>query len=196
MRGVCLNRKLHTPDLRVYDDFLANPESVRNRGLRAKYGNYRGKDGELYKRVHEGVIPEVVESINYAMGREVDLLGMGYRLNYNGELPNHSIHSDLGWGTYASVVYLSTPPLGEYSGTAFWQHHTGWDRCRKGEETVLVDVLQDWDCPDAWEQLAFVPSEFNRAVIYRSELFHSRWPFAAYGTGPDDGRLIVVAFFN
>lgn len=187
---------LHTPDLRVYDEFLQNPESVRSRGLRAKYGTFIGKDGEKYKRVCDVVVPEVVESLNYAMGREVELLGMGYRLNYNKELPNHSIHSDIGWGTYASVTYLSNPPDGEQSGTAFWKHFTGWDRCRKGEETVLTDVIQDWDTPQAWEQVAFVPSAFNRSVIYRSELFHSRWPFAAYGSGPDDGRLIVVSFFN
>lgn len=188
--------QLHTPDIRVYDEFLENPESVRNRGLRAKYGSYAGKDGELYKRVCSVTIPEVQDSLNRAMGRNVTLLGMGYRLNYGGELPNHSIHSDIGWGTYAAVVYLSTPPEFEYSGTAFWKHHTSWDRCRQGEETVLIDVINDGNTPEAWTQTAFIPSLFNRAVIYRSELFHSRWPFAAYGTGPDDGRLIVVAFFN
>lgn len=189
-------KQLHTPDLRVYDEFLPNPDSVRCRGLRAKYSNYLGKDGEMYKRVCDMEVPEVVEAINTAMGREVEMLGMGYRLNYNNELPNHSIHSDIGWGTYAAVVYLSTAPDGEYSGTAFWKHHTGWDRCRAGEESVLTDVINDWDNEDAWEQTVFVPSVFNRAVIYRSELFHSRFPFAAYGSGPDDGRLIVVAFFN
>jgi hypothetical protein len=187
---------LHAPDLRVYDNFLDNPHSVRSRGLRAKYGNLLGQDGEMYKRVCDCTIPEVVDALNAAMGRPIELLGMGYRLNYAGELPNHAIHSDLGWGTYAAVVYLSEPPFDQYSGTAFWRHHTGWDRCRKGEESVLVDVLNDWDNKEAWEQTAFVPSAFNRAAIYRSELFHSRWPFAAYGSGPDDGRLIVVAFFN
>lgn len=191
-----MNNILHTPDLRVYDTFLDNPDSIRSRGIRAKYGNYIGKDGEVYKRVCNITIPEVVDALQNAMGRPIDLLGMGYRLNYAGELPNHSIHSDIGWGTYAAVVYLSEPVSPEFSGTAFWQHHTGWDRCRVGEESVLVDVLQDWDNEAAWEQTAFVPSVFNRAIIYRSELFHSRWPFVAYGSSPDDGRLIVVAFFN
>lgn len=188
--------ELHTPDLRVYDEFLDNPNSVRNRGLRAKYGNYLGKDGEMYKRVSNQTIPEVVDALNKAMGRPIELLGMGYRLNYAGELPNHAIHSDLGWGTYAAVVYLSEPADHEHSGTAFWKHWTGHDRCRVGEESVLVDVLADWDKIEAWEQTAFVPGKFNRAAIYRSELFHSRWPFAAYGSSPDDGRLIAVAFFN
>jgi len=191
-----MKTELHTPDLRVYDDFLENPQSVRSRGLRAKYGNYLGKDGEMYKRVSNETIPEVVDALQKAMGRPIELLGMGYRLNYKGELPNHAIHSDLGWGTYAAVVYLSSPPDEQFSGTAFWQHWTGWDRVKKGEETVLVDVINDWDKVEAWEQTAFVSSKFNRATIYRSELFHSRWPFAAYGNSPDNGRLIVVAFFN
>lgn len=191
-----MKTELHTPDLRVYDEFLSNPHSIRSRGLRAKYGNYLGKDGEMYKRVSNETIPEVVDALQTAMGRPIELLGMGYRLNYAGELPNHAIHSDLGWGTYAAVVYLSSPPDEQFSGTAFWQHHTGWDRVKKGEETVLIDVINDWDKVEAWEQTAFVASKFNRAAIYRSELFHSRWPFAAYGNSPDDGRLIVVAFFN
>lgn len=191
-----MNNILHTPDLRVYDDFLPNPESVRSRGIRAKYGNKLGKDGEIYKRVADVVVPEVVDGLQTAMGRPIELLGMGYRLNYDGEMPNHAIHADLGWGTYAAVVYLSKPPSGKYSGTAFWQHHTGHDRVKQGEAEVLKDVLKDWDNPLAWEQTAFVPTNYNRAVIYRSELFHSRWPFTGYGSSPDDGRLIVVAFYN
>lgn len=188
--------KLHTPDLRVYDDFLPNPDSVRNRGIRARFRNFLGKDGELYKRVSDKPIGEVIIALEEAMGREIELLGMGYRLNYDGEMPNHAIHSDLGWGTYAAVVYLSDPPRGRSSGTAFWRHHSGYDRIRPGDDDVLREVFTDWDMPEAWEQTTFVPSAYNRGIIYRSELFHSRWPFEAYGTSPDDGRLIVVAFFN
>jgi hypothetical protein len=33
-------------------------------------------------------------------------------------------------------------------------------------------------------------------VIYESALFHSRWPFAAFGKGFSDGRLIACAFFT
>lgn len=187
---------LHTPDLRVYDDFLDNPNSVRNRGLRAKYGDYAGKDGEIYKRVSSEVIEEVVDGLNKAMGRPIELLGMGYRLNYGGEMPNHAIHSDLGWGTYAAVLYLSTNPSGEANGTAFWRHNTGSDRIKAGDTDVLKNVSEDWDNAEAWTQTNFVQAVFNRCIVYRSELFHSRWPFAAYGSGRDDGRLIVVAFFN
>lgn len=187
---------LHTPDLRIYDDFLPNPEDIRYKGLKAKYGNKLEKDGEVYKRVADVVIPEVVDALNTAMGRPIELLGMGYRLNYAKEMPNHAIHADLGWGTYASVTYLSNPPSGQYSGTAFWQHHTGHERVKQGEAEVLKDVLKDWDNPLAWDQTAFVPSKYNRSIIYRSELFHSRWPFTGYGTSPEDGRLIVVSFFN
>lgn len=187
---------LHTPDLRIYDDFLESPDDTRSKGLKAKFGNKVERDGEVYKRVADQVLPEVVDALNTAMGRPIELLGMGWRLNYEKEMPNHAIHADLGWGTYASVVYLSTPPDWQYSGTAFWEHHTGHDRVKQGEENVLKDVINDWDNPLAWNQTAFVPSKFNRGIIYRSELFHSRWPFAGYGSSPEDGRLIVVSFFN
>lgn len=57
-------------------------------------------------------------------------------------------------------------------------------------------VRHDWNDEAAWEQAALVPIRFNRAVVYESALFHSRYPFAAFGTGPEDGRLIAVAFFT
>lgn len=191
-----MEAQLVTPDLRVYDGFLNNPDSVRNRGIRAKYTNYSAPDGEIYKRVAPGAIEEVVDGLNEAMGRPISLLMMGYRLNYAGEKPNKAIHADTGWGTYASVLFLNEPPSGRTSGTAFWEHHTGHSRIRDGELNVLKDVVADYDNAAAWEQTAFVNAKYNRCLIYRSELFHSRWPFEAFGSSPDDGRLIVVSFFN
>lgn len=38
--------------------------------------------------------------------------------------------------------------------------------------------------------------QLGRLVIYESALFHSRWPFEAFGTDPESGRLIAVAFFT
>jgi len=174
----------------VIDNFLPNPCRVRREALRADYIDWPGPDGEVYKRICITEIPGVREGIRKAIGREPDILGMGYRLNFNEELPNAAIHSDIGWGTHALVLYLSHG----CGGTALWRHNaTGAERF---EPAIFEDVRHDWDEPGKWTQVGLCEQQFNRGVIYESALFHSRWPFEAAGTTPETGRLIAVAFFN
>ena len=180
-------------ELAVVDSFLADPLTVREAGLAAPYVDWPGPDGETYKRVYLTNVPGVQDAIEQAMGRPVDMLGMGYRLNFGGELPNAAIHSDMGWGTHALVLYLSDG----IGGTAFWRHkETGAARMEPGDMDLYERVHNDWDDESKWDMVELARIQFNRAILYESALFHSRYPFAAFGTGYQDGRLIVVAFFN
>lgn len=176
----------------VIDDFLPDAQAARQHALEAAYIDWQGYDGEVYKRVSLTEVPGLLERIEAVMG-PVDLLGMGYRLNFNGELPNAAIHSDLGWGTHALVLYLSE---GE-GGTAFWRHKaTNTTRIDAGQHDLLEVIQHDWDDVSKWEQIGMCPMKLNRAVIYEGANYHSRYPFAAFGTGPEDGRLVAVAFFT
>ena len=176
----------------VYDDFLPDASTVREIALAAPYFDYPAHDGEVYKRIWIGQVPGLQEAIEAKVG-PVEMLGMGYRLNYAGELPNAAIHSDLGWGTHALVLYLSEGP----GGTAFWTHRASGARTiYVGDHDLFAKVKDDWNDESKWDQRELVAMKFNRALIYRSALFHSRYPFEAFGTTPDDGRLIAVAFFN
>ena len=178
--------------LLVIDDFLPDPHAVRAAGLAAPYIDWPGYDGEVYKRVALVDVPGLREGIERAMG-PVQMLGMGYRLNFGGELPNAAIHSDLGWGTHAAVLYLSD---GE-GGTAFWRHRaTGAHRIDPGDVDLFERVRHDWNDADRWEQTGIVPMKLGRCAIYESALFHSRWPFAAFGNTLETGRLVGVAFFT
>lgn len=178
--------------IRVYDDFLPNPQGVRTEALAADYIDWQGYDGEVYKRICITEVPGLRERIEEAMG-PVEMLGMGYRLNFGGEMPNAAIHSDMGWGTHAAVVYLSE---GE-GGTAFWRHKaTGEQRIEAGNVPLFERVKDHWNDESQWEQHRIVPMKLNRALIYESALFHSRYPFAAFGDSPETGRLIAVAFFT
>lgn len=174
--------------MRVIDGFL----DAREDALRSEFSDFDAPDGETYRRVCIKEVPGLREAIERAVG-PVDMLGMGYRLNYAGELPNTAIHSDLGWGTYAAVVYLCDGP----GGTAFWRHKgTGAERINHGDGELLAQVQGDWDQPDRWEMTGLAEMKLGRGVIYESALFHSRWPFEAFGDSPETGRLIAVAFFN
>ncbi|WP_101927031.1 MULTISPECIES: DUF6445 family protein [Luteimonas] len=174
----------------MIDSFL--PASVRQAGLRAQFVDWPGPDGEVYKRVALVEVPGLYAAIEAACG-PFDMHGMGYRLNFGGELPNHSIHSDMGWGTHACVVYLSEG----MGGTAFWRHKaTGAERIDPGDVDLYDQIKDDWNDESKWEMTELVEMKQGRGLVYESARFHSRYPFAAFGTGPTDGRLIAIAFFS
>lgn len=176
----------------VIDDFHPMPYELRQHALAQVYEDWPGPDGEVYKRICKMEIPGVRWIIERVMGK-VEMLGMAYRLNFNNEVPNAAIHSDMGWGTHALVLYLSEGP----SGTAFWKHKdTSADYIAPGDVWLFEQVCNDWNNLDKWEQRKFVEMKFNRGLIYESALFHSRFPFEAFGSDEESGRLIVVAFFT
>lgn len=179
-------------ELALFEQFLPDAEAVRDKGINCAYQDWLAPDGEVYKRICQTDIPSLRQGIERVMG-PVDMLGMGFRLNYRGELPNNAIHSDLGWGTHALVLYLHEGP----SGTAFWTHRaTGTNKIHSGQIDLFEKIKNDWNDESAWEMRNYVESKFNRAIIYESKYFHSRYPFEAYGSDPTTGRLIAVAFFT
>lgn len=179
-------------DIIEVDNFLQYPDAVRQDALQSSFLDWEGFDGQVYKRVCSKEVPGLRLSLEAAIG-PVKVLGMGYRLNYEGEEPNQAIHSDMGWGTHALVLYLTE---GE-GGTAFWEHMaTGTTEIQAGDNQLYQKINGDWDQQDKWAQYYMTGMKYNRAVIYRSALFHSRYPFQAFGSTPETGRLIAVAFFN
>lgn len=176
----------------VVDGFLPNPSRVRRESLASEFVDWDGPDGERYKRICITEVPGLQDGIERVMG-PVDVLGMGYRLNFGGELPNAAVHSDIGWGTHAMVLYLCDGP----TSTMFWKHKaTGAYRLNKGDLELFEKLRHDWNDEVKWESQRFVPCRFNRGLIYESSLFHSRYPFEAFGSDPATGRLIAVAFFT
>jgi hypothetical protein len=174
------------------DNFHPFPEKLRELALQQQFIDWMGPDGEVYKRVAILEIPGIRDMIEGLFG-PVDMHGMAFRLNYNEEEPNAAIHSDLGWGTHALVHYLCE---GE-GGTAFWRHkESGSVRIDTGDNWLFEKVVRDWNDELKWSMREMHHVKFNRALIYESALFHSRYPFKAFGDSPETGRLIVVAFFT
>lgn len=176
----------------VIDDFFPDFERVRKHAMLSEFYDWWAPDGELYKRITMLHVPDMLDTLTNNVGG-IRILSSGYRLNYKGELPNQAIHSDLGFGTHVVVVYLSEGN----SGTAFWEHSaTGLTELNYGEVDQFESVKNDFGASDLWTQRTVIPTKNNRAVIYKSNLFHSRFPFEAFGSTPEDGRLIAIAFFN
>lgn len=180
------------PGVIVIDDFLPEFDRVREHAKLSHFYDWKASDDVVYKRVSILHIPGMLDTLTeYLGGVKISL--MGYRLNYAGEEPNQSIHADLGFATHVALVYLNEGN----SGTAFWQHkETGAVEIWYGQTELFQQINADFEQPEAWEQRLVVPAKKNRAVIYKNNLFHSRYPFEAFGSTPDDGRLIALAFFS
>lgn len=186
--------------IRVIDDFLNTGSFVllREKAINAQYVDWAGPDRQVYKRIsildeNEELYMDVKRAISFEFEMiPINMLGMAFRLNYEGEPPNQAIHTDVGWGTHALVLYLNDGP----SGTAFWRHESGAERLGHNDFLTYAKVMNDWTKESKWEVTSNVLMKANRAVIYESELFHSRYPFEAFGSTPEDGRLILVAFFT
>lgn len=157
--------------MKIIDNFLDNPEYYRSKALLGNFQNLKAFDGQTYDRVQPYEIKEVESKLENIFG-SVFWLGGGFRLNFGRELPNNGRHVDVGWGTHALVLYLSSGNV-EPTGTAFWTDTT--------EDAKMVDLCLE---------------RFNRCVVYRSDQPHSRWPLEAYGDCPENGRLIYVGFFS
>lgn len=176
----------------IVDDFSPIAPFLRADALKSDFIDWEGQDGEVYRRVCIKTIPGIQERIERIFG-PVNMFGMGYRLNHSNEPPNAAIHSDLGWGTHAMVLYLCDGP----GGTALWRHKaTGLETLLPGQVAEWHAVRGDWNDASAWEQTAMVELRFNRAVMYEGSYFHSRWPFEAFGHDAETGRLTAVAFFT
>jgi hypothetical protein len=57
-------------------------------------------------------------------------------------------------------------------------------------------MTAEWKKLEPWCTQGFVPMQFNRFITYPTSLFHSRFPFEAFGNGPEDGRLIWICFYD
>lgn len=120
-----------------------------------------------------------------------------YRLGTPENEPTTFIHADQNCAQWACVLYLN-PPNQCHGGTAFWKHKaTGLEALPAGRiEEFYQSINQDGNDPASWEMTGLVGMKYNRAVLYNSQMFHSRYPEQGWGTGPSDGRLIWTAFFN
>lgn len=176
------------------DNFLPETpiKNLRQQALSADYQDWEGPDHIVYKRISVVDIPEIRDRLAEIYG-EVDVLGMAFRADQEGNRTTQSIHTDVGWGTHALVLYLTDGD----SGTAFWKHKaSGRIEMPTHDIDAYIDTRKDWLDESKWEIYDEVEMKFNRAALYKSQLFHSRWPFEGFGTCLEDCRLVLVAFFT
>ena len=194
-----------TDPVKQFEDFTSDAAEVRAAVIAGGFSTQQGPDGAMYTGISQHAVPHWFTKISKLIGKEITPRLSCFRLNLAGELPHSWVHSDDICATHASVLYLNLPNQCT-GGTAFWRHKSrGIDRLpskaeltARGEDAdkFYRSMEQEWKSLEHWELVDLVPMRFNRFATYPTSLFHSRFPFEAFGQGPEDGRLIWICFYD
>ncbi|MEI8050640.1 MAG: DUF6445 family protein [Actinomycetes bacterium] len=201
-----------TPEVLVVDDFLKNPDEVREIALSQTYV----ARPEYFKglRTDERFLwPNLREEFSRLLGLEVtDWL----KHEANGVFQQTMMGDSLVWHSdrqdYAAAIYLNPdgPPSG---GTSFWRDKR-WG-CRRfpdqakeiqriADPAVLAEANtkmrepENLSSPENWELIESVAGLYNRLVIWDAKLVHSATSYEGFTAADQPGsqRLVQLFFFG
>ena len=192
------------PTIFVRDEFLPDPDHTRQHALSHPFNTVEF-DGHKYAGIGQEVDATPELYLRILMG-EIKIRMSFYRLSPGDDIPTAWIHCDPSCGEYAGVLYLSEPPTDLQTGTAFWRHRsTDLERIPYGSDLERLNLepedfealmMRDANNEKRWKLNTLIAHKFNRLVIYRAELFHSRFPYRSFGENKQQSRLIWVCFFD
>ncbi len=196
------------PSLLILDDFLSDPLTARRAALALDYdasfkrGNYpghisttplaiQGLDARISDIIRAPVEPAPGTSHNHC------------RITLKGDKGRSGVHIDPAF--YSGILYLSLPEHCK-GGTEFFRHkRTGLERVPNDPVEVtkagyadingLIEDVVNRDTMNKakWERTMLIPMRFNRLILFSPWLFHNSG--AAFGTSPENGRLVHLMFF-
>lgn len=188
-----------------FKNFLPDAAAYRETLLSQPFYDIRHSDGETYKHISVRPPEEIAPHLSARLKKMVTVdLSLG-RINFSGEQPNNSIHTDDAFSEFAYILYLNLPEQCQ-GGTAFWRHRRyGWEQFPEGKEILrtgksakrIYEMLRaDMNRIEAWEQIHLEEMEFNKMIVFPCKQWHSRWPWTAWGSDKNTARLINVGFFS
>lgn len=191
--------------IQQFEDFARDALAVREAVIASEFTSEQGPDGGTYTGISQYPVPQWHTRIAELVGHAIVPKLSCFRLNLAGELPHSWVHSDDICAQYASVLYLNAPEQC-IGGTAFWRHTAlAIDRLPTHAELAARNIHADWfyammsrEWKDItyWEQTELREMRWNRFITYPTCLFHSRYPFEAFGDSVSNGRLIWICFYD
>lgn len=185
------------PYLLIVDDFLTNFSGLREYADSADYQTKKGIDHHDYENMAD-VPADVAEEV---LGRARAILGpvemtfIALRLSRLGVSHPYNAHSDAFMGSNMTMVlYLNR-----------WEHCQGGTSLLSHKETgetenYCANESAEWwpdrYSPDKWETVMHVPMKTNRAVFLPCAVLHQSEPSEGFGSNPEDGRCVLIAFFK
>lgn len=159
----------------VLDNFLKDPDAVRQSVLNCGFGTWRPSKGRSGADYYDGLgfygdHAPIIETIYKRVGMIGYPNSMVFRVT-NENTSKGVIHTDEGAGDTTCFLYLSSH-VGRY-GTAFYEKMN-----------------------DDWKEIEFVNGAFNRIVVFKSNIYHQRFPLNGFGNDPVAGRLVWVGHFR
>jgi len=196
----------HFPEIRVFDDFLKDPEAVRQSALASGFGTWRPNKGAIGDTAYDGINfygdhARVIEAVY----RKAGFLGipnsMCFRVTNEGTERAY-VHSDNAAGDMTCIVYLSRHS--DRYGTGFYRHRESDSVTMPSLSELIADPTKmakiKAEISDSsekyWQEEQFVQGAFNRAVIFKSACYHRRFPIHGFGSGPEDGRMIHISHYK
>ena len=171
----------------ILDDVLPDPVAYRDAALALPFGNVTLGD-DTFRGIAAAQSPALPIAFERSVPEPIEATLSFFRLSPLGQQEPTYLHSDAAMGDWTGILYLNPdPPEGD--GTVFWErlstgHRYGiWD---EGTERASKNL-------SLWAPWELVPAKFNRLLIFRADLYHSRALPGNYGEG-DRARLIQVVF--
>lgn len=190
--------------IQIFDNFLPDPDRVRNSALRSGFGSWRPNKGDVGLEEYAGMNfwgehSAMIRGLCRHFG-PVFPNSMFFRVT-NPETDKALVHSDRASGDYTALVYLSPTRAG--SGTGFYRNReTGLTDMPTLEYlTAHPDFLkklygQMLDASDEyWDMIDFVDAKHNRCVVFDAPKFHCRLPKEGYGRTDADSRMVWACHF-
>lgn len=190
--------------IKIIDNFVADPDAVRQSALRAGFGTWHPNKGDTGLAFYEGVSfwgdhATLFKALHEHIGQIIPS-SMFFRVT-NPKMEPAIIHCDRDYGNITAIVYLS--PQGE-GGTAFYRHReTGWVdlpsvadmlKDRPFFDKMHAQIMKSSD--EDWEMYDFVEAKYNRCLVFDAPKIHCRMPKKGYGTDMQDSRMVWVAHVN
>lgn len=170
----------------IIDDFLDNPDIVRNSVLQidiSKKGMYPGFRSDRADYDYEQYVQQKIETIlnKKIISWEQDSLQFQLCLDND----KTWLHCDE--TNWAGILYL-TPNAPIDAGTGIFRHKP---------TQVYTGPNTDIDAKDEtqWELITTIGNVYNRLVLYNGKMFH-RSLISGFGNSKETGRLTQVFFFN
>jgi hypothetical protein len=196
------------PHVIVIDEFLQDPDRLREKALTLKYaseGRYPGLNST--EKIAIGGLDNIVSQLVYEPVRALTDRD-GSHGNCRVSLAEHSepgrIHVDRSY--WSGILYLSRPEDCR-GGTEFFRHlPTGTDHLPLTQEALndtgyetyeaLKEQILDKDVHDRskWELTMTVPMRYNRLVLLQPQYWHTAGP--GFGDSLENGRLVYLMFFT
>lgn len=159
---------------------------------RLRYSPVKVENGEFFflARVPSFINDSLNKAAEELVGKPLEDIASFYRLNSFIHDTKFRIHCDSEIQgrkpTHACVFYLYTHVD---SGTALYEHQV------YGREDGASLAIFDSD-DGLWKAWHKVYAEENKLLVYKSSLFHGRFPWQCWGTSKEDGRLVIVKFLK